>query len=244
MKTPSTPTGLLILGFSFFTGNCLALTPFSDDFTGTRLDKASWQQGSYGTGAILKQSGGRLNFSMPVANSAEADAWFELTATHPGANENWQVILDVTNSNNHGGDSAPGFWLYNSADPNDAVFLEFFGKGAKGGFDASFVVNGLYSAGADLVANPGVSKGSIRIVYSKTTRILAFSYDSTGSADGYKWTKLGTFATNGIGGDRRGNWEMDPVTGTFTIRINGYVEGKVVSTGTETMDHFVLKAVK
>ena len=244
MKTPDITTGLFFGALSFFTGHCLALTPFSDDFTGTRLDKASWQQGSYGTGAILKQSGGRLNFTMPVAKDEEVDTWVELIASHPGYNENWQAILDVTNANNHRGNSAPGLWIFNAADPSDSVYLEFLGNGVKGGFGASFVVNGFYSAGADIVANPGVSKGSIRVIFNKTTKILTFSYDPTGSGDGYKWIKLGTFATNGVDGDRRGNWEMDPEIGSFTIRVNGYVDGKVVAAGTETMDNFALKAVK
>lgn len=244
MKISNITAGLSLVGFSFITGNCLALTPFSDNFNAVKLDKIHWLPGSYGTGAILKQSDGRLKFVMPVAMDAEADAWIELAGIYPGYNENWQVILDVTNTNNHRGDSGPGFWIYNSADPSDSAYLEFLGKGTKGGFDASFVVNGLYTAGPDLLANPGVSKGSIRVVFNKTTKILTFSYDPTGSSDGYQWTKLGTFALNGVGGDRRGNWGMDPQSGTFTIRINGYVEGRVVAAGTETMDNFALKTVK
>ncbi|MES2659659.1 MAG: hypothetical protein V4689_13665 [Verrucomicrobiota bacterium] len=244
MKTPLIPAGLSIAALSFFASNCLALTPFSDNFNASKLDTVNWQPGAYGTGAKLKQSGGRLVFTMPVAKSREVDAWLELATSRPGYNENWQAILDVTNANEHQGDSAVGFWIFNSADPSDAVFLEFSGKGAKGGFAASFVLDGKYNVGAAIKANPAVGKGSIRILFNKTSKILTFSYDPTGSVDGYQWTRLATFATNGIGGDRRGNWEMDPEIGTFTVRINGYVEGKVVASGTETMDNFVLKSVK
>ncbi|MEO5714596.1 MAG: hypothetical protein ABIT37_14005 [Luteolibacter sp.] len=244
MKTPITTAGLFVAGFSFFTGDCLALTPFSDNFTGTRLDKASWLPGNYGTGAILRQSGGRLNFSMPVAKAREVDIWLELIASRPGYNENWQAILDVVNTNSHRSNSSTGLWISNGNDPSDVVYLEFFGKGPKGGFGASFVVDGLYTAGADIVANPGVTKGSIRISFNKATKILTFWYDKTGSADGYKWTKLGTFATNGVGGDRRGNWQMNDEIGTFVIKLAGYVENEVVAQGTESMDNFVLKALK
>ncbi len=244
MKTKLITAGLSFAALSLFTGNCLALTPFSDDFNAAKLDTTNWLPGAYGTGAKLKQSGGRLNFLMPVAKNKEVDVWLELATSRPGYNENWQAIVDVTNANDHQGDSSPGLWIFNSNDPSDSVFLEFSGKGVKGGFGASFTVNGRYTAGASIAANPGVSKGSIRILFSRTTKILTFSYDQTGSGDGYRWTKLATFATNGVGGDRRGNWEMDPEIGTFTVRINGYVEGKVVAAGTETMDNFVLKDVK
>jgi|GEM_PF-6463192 len=108
MKTPIIITGLLVAGFSFFIGNCLALTPFSEDFTGTRLDKASWLPGNYGTGAILRQSGGRLNFQMPVAKANEVDIWLELLASRPGYNENRQAILDVVNTNSHRSNSSTG----------------------------------------------------------------------------------------------------------------------------------------
>lgn len=242
MKTPFITTGLSVAGFLFFTGNCLALIPFSDDFSG-KLDKTHWLPGSFGAGAILKQSGGRLNFSMPVAKPQEVDIWLELL-NRAGYNESWQAILDVVNTNSHRGNSSTGLWVSNGDDPSDVVYLEFLGKGPKAGFNASFVVDGLYSAGADLNTNPGVTKGSIRITFNKTTKILAFWYDKTGSADGYKWTKLGTFATNGVGGDRRGNWQMNDGTGTFVIKLAGYVENKVIAQGTESMDNFFLKALK
>ncbi len=244
MKTPSITAVLFTTVFPFVTSSCLALTPFSEDFTGTRLDKASWLPGIYGAGAILRQSGGRLNFLMPVAKANEVDVWIELTASQPGYNENWQAIVDVVNTNSHRGDSSPGLWISNHNDSRDVVYLEFAGKGLKGGFDASFVVDGLYTAGEDFLANPNVTKGSIRISFNKATKILTFWYDKTGSADGYKWTRLGTFATNGVGGDRRGDWQMNDETGRFVIKLAGYVENKVVSQGTESMDNFVLKALK
>lgn len=244
MKTPNIITGLCFVGFSFFTGNCFALTPFSDDFNAPTLDRSNWLPGSYRTGAKLTQSSGRVNFTMPVAKSREVDVWLELMTSRPGYNENWQAVLDVVNTNNHRGDSTTGLWISNSADPSDVVYLEFLGKGYQAGFGASFVVDGQYSAGPEIVANPHVSKGSIRITFNRTTKILTFWYDKTGSTDGYQWTRLGTFATNGVGGDRRGNWQMTDEAGAFVIKIAGYVEDRVVAPGTESMDNFALKALK
>ncbi len=244
MKTRIPTSRLALAGFAFLTGNSLALTPFSDNFNAAKLDTVNWLPGNFGTGAKLNQSGGRLNFTMPVKKDAEVDSYLELATSHPGYNENWQVIVDVANTNNHRGNSAPGLWIFNSADPADSVFLEFTGKGTKGGFGASFVLDGLYSVGTDIKTNPGVSKGSIRISFSKTTKILTFWYDKTGSGDGHKWTKLATFATNGVGGARRGNWLMNAQTGSFSVRLNGYVEGKIVAAGTENFDNFVLKVLR
>jgi hypothetical protein len=64
-----------------------------DNFTVTKLDKVSWLPGNYGTGAILKQSGGRLNFSMPSAKAKEVDIWLELLASRPSYNENSRPSL-------------------------------------------------------------------------------------------------------------------------------------------------------
>lgn len=243
MKTQISPEGLALAGFSLLTGNCLALIPFSDNFNSTKLDKEQWLPGIFGTGAKLKQSGGRLNFTMPVARAEEVDVWLELT-NRAGFNESWQAIIDVVNTNNHRGNSSPGLWISNGDDPSDVVYLEFFGKGPKGGFGASFVLDGQYSVGPAIVVNPGVSKGSIRVSFNKTTKILSFWYDKTGSADGYQWTKLGTFATNGVGGDRRGDWLMNNESSTFTLKLAGYVEGKIVAPGTENLDNFILKGLK
>lgn len=244
MKNQLIIAGLSFVGFSLLTVDCLALTPFSDNFNADKLDTTSWLPGQYGKGAKLTQSNGRLNFVMPDAKSREVDVWLELLTSRPGYNESWQAVLDVVNTNSHHGDSSVGLWVSNSADPSDVVYLEFLGKGRKGGFGASFVVDGTYSAGSDIVDNPEVSKGSIRITFNKVTKILTFWYDKTGSGNGYQWTRLGTFATNGLGGDRRGNWLMNDETGSFVIEIAGYVEDRVVAPGTESMDNFALKASK
>lgn len=117
MKTKLTTAGLSFAALPFFTGNCLALIPFSDDFNAGSLDRDRWSRGSYGTGGRLTQSNGRLNFAVPVAKPSEIDVWLELYANHPGYNENWQAIVDVANSNHHQVNSTVGLWIANSADP-------------------------------------------------------------------------------------------------------------------------------
>ncbi|MEO7099608.1 MAG: hypothetical protein ABI162_09630 [Luteolibacter sp.] len=132
---------------------------------------------------------------------------------------------------------------FNADDPGDTVFFELYGKGTKGGFFASFVLDGFYTVGNDIGKNPGVSKGSIRISFNKNTKLITFSFDKTGSADGYKWTKLCTFSPTGVGGDRRANWNMNPTTGRFGIRIYGFSDSRIVAAGTENLDNFVPKGL-
>lgn len=248
MKTRTVISSLALFSFQSFTSVCWALTPFSDNFNAITLDTANWQPGAFGTGAKLKQSGGRLNFTVPRRKADEVDVYLDLRNNLPGYNENWQVIVDVTNTNEHQGDSAPGLWISNMEAPGDAVFLEFHGKGAQGGFAASFVLNGQDVGAASVRTNPGVSKGSIRISFSSTTKTLTFWYDSTGSANGYQWRQLATFKTNGVrdasGKDRGATWNINPLTGKFLVKVFGFAENKVVAAGTESLDNFFLKALK
>ena len=238
MKTPFSV--FAIIGCQFLLGTSSALTPFSDNFNAAKLNTTNWLAGGEG-GAKLKQSGGRLNFTVPSNLADEDYAFIQLLNSQPGYNESWQVIVDVTNTNNHRGFSGPGLWVYNADDGGDTVFLELYGKGTKGGFVASFVLDGQYTVGKEIRNNPAVSKGSIRISFNKTTKLLTFWFDKTGSADGYKWTKLCSFSPTGVGGDRRGNWNMNNETGRFNIKLYGFSEGRIVAPGTENLDNFVLK---
>ncbi|MEO5913870.1 MAG: hypothetical protein ABIS50_06530 [Luteolibacter sp.] len=240
MKTKLITAGLSFAGFSFFAGHCLALTPFSDNFNAIKLDKINWLAGGEG-GAKLKQDDGVLKFLVPVNKADEDYAFLELVPSRPGYDENWQVLLDVANTNSHRGNSGPGIWIANAEDGGDTVFFECYGKGPKGGFVASFVNNGLYNVGPDIGDNPGVSGGTIRISFNKTTKIMTFAYRVGKTA---KWTKVATFSTNGVGGDRRANWNMNAETGLFVIKIYGFTEGRIVASGTETLDNFVLKEIK
>lgn len=243
MKTKTLMLGLVSFGLNPFTGGAFALTPFSDNFNAPKLNTDAWTPGGEG-GAKLKQTNGVLRFLVPKNKEDEDYAFLELKGIYPGYNESWQVIVDVTNTNEHRGNSAPGFWISSGDDPSDVAFFEFYGKGPKGGFIASFTNNGVYNVGPDLVTNPGVTKGSLKITFSKTTKIITFWHDKTGSSNGYQWVKLGTFSTNGVGGNRRADWLMNEETSYFTVRIFGFSEGKIVAAGTETLDNFSVKSLK
>jgi len=243
MKTKILTSCVVIAGYSFIAGNCLALTPVSDDFKGASLNTKLWKISNF-ENARLRQSSGRLNFTIgPKTHPEEDYAFAQLVNNQPGFNESWQVTLDVANTAAKGKRVGVGFWIFNADDPSDTVFFEFYGKGkgANGGFNVSFVLDGQH-VGADLWRNPNVSSGSLRITFNKQTKLFTFYCDRSGSGGGYQWTRIGTFSPTGVGGDRRAKWQMNPGSGRFGIRLEGFGEQSLVSGGKATMDNFVLRA--
>jgi hypothetical protein len=228
-------TGVILASPAF------ALTPFSDNFNASGINKARWVQKAGGKGK-LTQAAGRINFT--VASPATDDDYglLELRNNRPGFNESWQVILDVRNNAGQGDEVGTGIHIYNAADPNDNVNLEFYGSGANGGFNFIGVTDDVDDPRLDVRANPKVTKGSLRVSFSKTTKLFTFWYDSTGSADGFQWKKLCTFSPTGSGGTRRGNWKLNAGSGSFGVLIFGYGEFQTVASGKVQMDNFVLKA--
>lgn len=89
--------------------------------------------------------------------------------------------------------------------------------------------------------NPKVASGSVKVAFNKTTKLFTFSYDKTGSADGYQWTRLCTFSPTGQGGDRRGDWKMNLAGGAFKVLLYGYSDSQLVAIGKAFFDNFSLK---
>lgn len=225
------------------TGSAFALTPFSEKFKATKLNTSRWSLEKGGKGK-LAQASGRLSFTVASSPTEDDYAILNLRNNRPGFNENWEVILDVTNGAKRGEDVGVGISIFNSADPKDSVNLEFYGSGARGGFNFIGITDDNDDVSQDVRANPNVSRGSLRISFSKTTKLFTMWYDRTGSADGFKWAKLCTFSPTGSGGTRRGNWKMNAGSGNFGVRIFGYAEFQSVAKGKVSMDNFVLRAAK
>ena len=162
----------------------------------------------------------------------------------PGYNESWQVILDVTNASGQGDYVGICIRISNMDDMSDNLNLEFYGKGANGGFNCYCVTNNKDNETLDIKKNPQVTKGSMRVSFSGKTKLFTAWYDPTGSADGYQWSRICTFSPTGQGGDRRGNWRMSNTKGRFTVSIQAYAENRAVAKGMVTFDNFVLKAAK
>lgn len=224
-----------------------ALTPFSEKFDSEELKTKRWKIEA-DRSVSLSQKDGRLHFTA-ASHRDWAHAEALLRNNQPGYNENWEVIVDVSNTNPIG-DPSVGVNVFNADDPSDKVYLEFCGKGMRmggirlgGGFQAYFNENGQYPDGSEVITNPEVSAGSLRVSFDKTSKALTLWFDKTGSANGYQWIKLATYSTNGSGGKRPGDWNMNRGSGRFGIMLRGSAASSV-EFGKMSFDNFVLRARK
>jgi hypothetical protein len=223
----------------------LALTPVRDQFSAKKLNTSLWHMFNERTGT-LSQSGGRVYYTMARTPEQDEDgAGLTLLNNTPRYNESWQVILDVRNTTGKGDEIRVGITITNAADPYDNVNFEFHGKGNGGGFNLIGVTNDLDDETKDITVNPQVIQGSMRISFSAKTKLFTFWHDNTGSADGYQWSRLGTFSPTGRGGDRSGNWRMTNSSGRFYVNIVAHSDYyNDLSKGQVSFDNFVLKAAK
>lgn len=239
MKSPLSKATVMIAACHLLPGVASALTPVSDNFNSAALKTNRWSLKNYAKGKLTQKSG-RLNFTVAKPPTGDDYSILELRNNQPGFNESWQVILDVTNTHNAGYLASPGIRIFNSADQEDSVNLEFYGK--KDGFNVICITNDRDDPSGDIMRNPKVKRGSLRISFDKTTKLFTFWYDKTGSANGYQWEQISTFSPTGNGGDRNGNWNMNPGSGRFGIQLFGFAEKQVIAAGKLTMDNFALKA--
>jgi hypothetical protein len=225
-------------------GTALALTPFTDSFDKPKLNTSRWALKNFAKGKLSAGSG-RMNFTVANPPTGDDAAMLTLRNNQPGFNESWEVVLDVTNLRNAGNDSGTGIWIYNATDEEDGVFLEFYGT--KGGFNVINVTDDEDNTADDISRNPRVKSGSMRISFDKSTKLFTFWYDKTGSANGFKWVKICTFSPTGKGGDRNGDWKMNPGSGRFGVRLFGFAENnqkQAIPPGQISFDNFSLKAAK
>jgi hypothetical protein len=152
------------------------------------------------------------------------------------------MIIDLANTSDLGKEAGCGFMICNPADRRDYLFVEFYGK--------SGIAGGAYvnskKVDAKLVKGlAGVTKGSIRVRFNKTTKLLTFSASLKSAAQGYQWVKIGTFSPTGSGGDVNGNWKMKKnSTGEFGIQLPGFGAPAKIPAGKITHDNFKLSALK
>lgn len=223
-----------------FGGSALALTPFSDNFNANSIKSANWKVENSSKGSFLANQN-KLNFTVAGKPTDDDYSILTLKKNRPGYNESWEVTLDVTNTMSDESSVGVGVQVFNAEDPTDVVSLEFAGKI---GFFGVFITDDEDDSDQDIEKNPGVTKGSLKISFDKTSKLITLAFDKDGSANGFVWKKLATFSPTGTGGNRRGNWNMNPTTGSFGIEIFAYGEKSKVASGKVTLDNFTLKAVK
>jgi hypothetical protein len=225
----------------------LALTPVTENFDSARLNPLRWQRAMFKS-ARMDQLLGKLGFWIVAPFDKDEDyAYIELLNNQPGFNENWQVTVAVTNKSGEGDHIGAGFWIYNADDPSDVIFFEFYGNNSrvqKTCAMASFVLNGSHQA-AQFPFNRGLLKSAkLRVVFNRQTKLFTFKVGTPNPTRRSRtvWTSIGTFSPTGVGGDARANWNLNPGSGRFGIRLEGYGERRLLDRGKVSMDNFVLAA--
>ncbi len=246
MKQPLVPS--LIALAAALAGNCLAVTPVSEDFSADSLDPSRWYQTRYGHG-VLRQAGGHLNYVTRTTPTKNDYAVVELLSSQPGYDENWEVVVDLTDKTDLGYDAGCGIMIVNSQERNDYLFLDFYGKGmmkngklVAGGVSAGVLVDGEHPKNSRFTKNPKVSKGAVRFRFNATTKLMTLSVSPTQKAEGYTWLKIGTFSPTGKGGDVNGNWKMKDGTSRFAIQLYGFANAKEITAGKVWLDNLSVAA--
>ncbi len=231
------------LALALTVGKSFALKPVRDDFNKPAVDQKLWISKNFGS-ARFRPAKGRMEFGLVGKPTGNDYSSMILRYNQPGYNENWEVILDVRNFTGRGENVGMGIAVFNAVDLSDGATLMFHGTGAKGGVVATGFTNDREGVAGRLQPNPGGASGSLRLSFNKSNKLLTFWFDSDGPARGYSWKKISTFSTNGTGGDQRGNWSMNPGSGSFIIWLLGYSGNQPVPFGKVGFDNFQLNGLR
>lgn len=237
MKFPPIPTAVCLGTVFLCAGVLQAVTPFSDSFS-TAINSNRWKVSEFGSGKIAS-SAGMVLFTVPKNPTRDDFALFTLRGIQPSVNENWEVVVDVTNTTAKGRQSGPGLAIENAADRNDAVFIEFYSNWSVSTVNSIFMTNEQDDAGLDISRTVPGSTVSLRATYKKATKIITLSYRSLPSG---AWVQLSSFSPfNRATSPRRGDWKLNPRTGKFNVVIYGFSYGNIITSGGITLDNFSIR---
>ncbi|RYD22744.1 MAG: hypothetical protein EOP88_06860 [Verrucomicrobiaceae bacterium] len=228
-----------MLGLALLAGNASALTPVKESFTGPTLNATRWFHYHQESG-FLGQNKNKLNYMTQGATTKKDFASIELMTSYPGYNESWQLTLDLSNKAKGGKKAACGIMLFNKGDRSDYLFLEFYGTS---GIEAGILTDGVHTKKNHISIPKAAAKGSLRVSFDKTTKLMSLELSATNKAEGYKWFPVGTFSPkNSKGANVRANWKMDPATGSFGVQLFGFGYGVNVAKAKMTYDNLEISA--
>lgn len=232
-----------MLGLALFAGNAFALNPIKESFSGATLDSTRWFQYQQESG-FLQPYKSKLNYVTKGAKTKQDFASIELMTSRPGYNESWQLILDLTNTAKQGTkageEAACGIMIFNVGDRKDYLFLEFYGKS---GIEAGIITDGKHTKKNHISIPKAASKGSLRVTFNHTTKLMSLEISPTTKAQGYQWVPVGTFSPNNSkDGKVRAQWSMDPAAGSFGIQLFGFGYNVKVPNKKVTYDNLEISA--
>lgn len=227
------------MAFGLIAGHASALTPIKESFSGATLNTTRWYQFQQESG-YLGHNKKKLNYITKGATTKQDFASIELLTSQPGYNESWQLVLDLSNKAKAGKKAACGIMLFNVGDRNDYLFLEFYGTS---GIEAGIITDTKHTKKNHISIPKAAAKGSLRVSFDKTTKLMSLDLSATNKAEGYKWFPVGTFSPkNTKGASVRANWKMDPASGRFGVQLFGFGHGVKVAKAKMTFDNFEISA--
>lgn len=226
----------------------------SDNFNDNSKDTSKWGTDVVSGGASLVEANARLEYRVASPDTLDgfdeaSRPWILNTARNSDA---FDVVLDVFNNVNPtlANNASIGLTVRSRQNAEDSIYLELYRSGPNG--DGKGFLAALSSAAAGGEVQPyttptshaAVTTASVRLSYNPSTQIFTAYYDTTGSGDGYQWTAYGSFGVGASGGGslRNSPWQLNLNQG-FSVRVSGFSEGLVVSSGAVYADNFSASTV-
>lgn len=242
----------------------------ADNFDDNVLNTAMWLNEDYiePSQSKLTESSKRLNYTATVETFfepgfppmvfGEGQSHLALLNSQPSSTEDWEVVVDVTNSATAG---ASNYWeagaileIYDLDHPThgNRISLELgvFNSGTDEGtqpnqFGRTFL-GGLMTDGNDdpeaddnLPATGTNTTGVLRVAFNAVTKVFTLSVDRSGPANGLQWETVASYGIAGTGGSRNADWGMTH-TSRFEILLVGFSMNVAVTSGQVAFDNFKL----
>ncbi len=212
-----------------------AVTEFKDNFTSKLNSK--WKHV-----AENKDKKGNLvvknkKLTLVTTTTRERSAHLILNKPLPKVTESWETQIVLQNKAKRG-ETWIGVAIANADDPyRNMCGVEFYYDDGERGFETFHYHRGEDDDGPEKRISG--TKLYVRMVYRKSTKLITL-YQRTSTSK--SWKKVLSYSPFNDRKQRyRGNWDLDPKTGKFSIVIFAGAEDVKLAAGTVTADSFVLK---
>jgi hypothetical protein len=217
-----------------------------DDFNDNAKNSAKWGA-DYITGSgTLSETNQRLEFVV-VSPSQEDESDRPWIASLAPKTNDWEIVLDVHNAASPAATNQVasfGIEVVSASDYSKVIYMEIYASTLymlplrlRRGFKTallSYTSELAYADSTDI----GVINGAVRLLYSPDSAVITAYGDINGSADGYTWTKLGSFGVHGSGGETgNATWDLS-ANEPFAVAVYGFAANVSLSSGAMYGDNF------
>lgn len=238
MKTKLLPLVLTLA--TILSGTGRAFEPIVDRFDEPELDGFRWYEFNPTKGQLLLE-GGKLNYVVRGAPTADDFASLELRSVYPSKFENWEMTLKISNTERIRKHAGCGFMIFNTQNRSEYLYMNFYSSyGVSSG-----VFSKLSFTPAPQFSMEGVAPiGAVRVSHDSATQLMTISAYRKKITGEYRWIVMGTFSPYGApGGDISAKWLANATNrgNEFGIQLFGASESSWVASGKVTIDDFRLR---